>query len=201
MSIVIVNYGLGNLMSIQNMISYLGYDSVIGDDLDTITKADKLILPGVGAFDNGMQLIKKKNLLDVLNTKVLVHKVPVLGICLGMQLMCNNSEEGVSEGLSWINASVIQFNKEQVRVPHLGWNDVVVKKENPLLNKNELHSFYFVHSFHVKPTVDSDILCTTEYGNEFVSGFQKDNIYGVQFHPEKSHRFGMSLLNNFILNG
>ncbi len=199
MSIVIVNYGLGNIQSVQNMFSYLGFRSEISNDPSIIREASHLILPGVGAFDHGMKLIHNNHLFDILNEKVLIKKTPVLGICLGMQLMCKHSEEGTLPGLGWIDASVIRFRNTSIRVPHMGWNDVHIAKDNKII-QNEESSFYFVHSYHVVLNNSIDTLLTTNYGDEFVSGFQKENIFGVQFHPEKSHRFGMALLTNFIHN-
>lgn len=198
MNLVIVNYGLGNVSSIHNMLQYLGIACQVSRDISVISKADKLILPGVGSFDNGMSLIEKNNLIDILNEKVLHYKTPVLGICLGMQLMCKHSEEGSRAGLNWISADVVRFSSDApIRVPHMGWNSVCIHKNNPLLNSNEESYFYFVHAYHLSHIRDADILASTIYGYEFVSAIQHDNIFGVQFHPEKSHRFGMSLLKNF----
>jgi glutamine amidotransferase len=201
MKVVIVHYGLGNVSSIKNMLSYLGFDAVISGDESTIKQADKLILPGVGAFDHGMTHIKEKNLLDVLNNKAQIEKKPILGICLGMQLMCSKSEEGVLGGLNWFDADVIRFPKgSKIRVPHMGWNSITIKKKSHLIDSDDDQAFYFVHSYHVSTKKTDDILFTTPYGNEFTSAIHRDNIYGVQFHPEKSHRYGMALLKNFMLN-
>lgn len=201
MNTVIVNYGLGNVSSIHNMLHYLGLSSQISNDIQVIQKADKLILPGVGAFDNGMQLIYRNNLIDILHKKVFEQQTPILGICLGMQLMCRASEEGKEKGLGWMDADVIRFRRDvPIRIPHMGWNSVSVKQTNPLLTSDEEAYFYFVHSFHVDNVKSDEVIATTEYGYEFVSAFRLNNIYGVQFHPEKSHRYGMSLLKNFVLN-
>ena len=199
--ITIVDYGMGNLKSIQNMFKKAGSDTEITSDIDKIIAADKIILPGVGSFDNAMNNIKSKNFLEVLNQKVLVEKTPILGICLGMQIMCNSSEEGQLSGLSWIDAKVNKFNfsDSNFKVPHMGWNEVTPKNYNDLFAgmDNEEIKYYHVHSYFVSVTNKEEILATTNYGFDFVSSFKKDNIYGVQFHPEKSHRFGLQMLKNF----
>lgn len=198
--IVIVNYGLGNLGSIKNMLTKIGSKSIISSKPDAISRADKLILPGVGSFDRGMSNLEKLKLIPVINKKVIEEKTPILGICLGMQLMTKNSQEGKLKGLGWINADTIRFNKddEKLIIPHMGWNNIILNKNHSILNNiNRNSRFYFVHSYHVVCQNDSDILTTTNYGYDFVSAFQKNNIIGVQFHPEKSHRFGMQLLNNY----
>lgn len=198
--IVIVNYGLGNLGSIQNMLKKIGVESIISSEHDVIQKADKLILPGVGNFGKGMQEVEKDGLKDLLNKKVLVEKTPILGICLGMQLMTGESEESDLKGLGWISAKTIKFDFEgiKMKVPHMGWNTVEARNENKLIEKSEEEiRYYFVHSYYVKVSDDRHSIAKTNYGVEFDSAFQKDNIYGVQFHPEKSHKFGMKLLSNF----
>lgn len=201
--IAIVNYGLGNLGSIQNMLKKVGATNVeIAETPDQLERASKIILPGVGAFDSGMQRLKEANWIEILNKKVLIEKVPVLGICLGMQLMTNSSEEGNLPGLGWINAEVIKFRFEKdtrLKVPHMGWNIVSTAKPSSLISMSEEEKrFYFVHSYYVRAAEQSDVLLETEYGLKFVSAFEKDNILGVQFHPEKSHKFGMALFRNFI---
>jgi len=203
--LVIIDYGLGNLGSIKNMLHKIGVSAEISGDPAVIVSASKLILPGVGAFDNGMQNLIDLKLLDVLNKKVLEDKVPVLGICLGMQLMTKGSEEGLMSGLGWIDADTKRFKntiaEKKVHVPHMGWEYVKSHKESLLLK--ELYDkprFYFVHSYFVKANKEEDILFTTDYSGEFVSGFEKSNILGVQFHPEKSHKYGMKLFKNFIDN-
>jgi glutamine amidotransferase len=197
--IAIVDYGLGNLVSVKNMLKKLGVKAVITDKADEINSSPKLILPGVGSFDNGMNLIRQKNLLEVLNQKVLVEKIPVLGICLGMQLLAGCSEEGKEKGLGWIDAEVIKFkfDDNNLKIPHMGWNYINVKKENPLIHKNDKHRFYFVHSYYVKCKDDKDVLATCNYGFDFTCMVNHNNIFGAQFHPEKSLKFGMELLNNF----
>ena len=197
--IVIVDYGLGNLVSVKNMLKKLGIESTITDKKEAIEKAKKIILPGVGAFDNGMNLIKQKGLLEVLNQKATVEKIPVLGICLGMQLLTKGSEEGIEKGLGWVDAQTIKFNftDRVLKIPHMGWSYIDVKKENKLIRKEDKHRFYFVHSYYVKCNNENDIIANCNYGNEFTCILNHENIYGAQFHPEKSLKFGMELLNNF----
>ena len=197
--ITIIDYGLGNLVSVKNMLKKVGAESVITDNISEIEKAQKMILPGVGAFDNGMNLIKQKGILEVLNKKALQDKIPVLGICLGMQLLTKCSEEGVEKGLGWVDAQTIKFEfaDRALKIPHMGWSYIDVKKENKLIKQNEKHRFYFVHSYYVKCNHQSDIIATCNYGTEFTCMFNHENIYGAQFHPEKSLKFGMELLNNF----
>jgi len=201
MNIVIVDYGLGNLGSILNMLRYLNIEATISDNSSIINNAKKLILPGVGSFDNGIKNLKNSGIYDVLMQQVLVEKKPILGICLGMQLMTMNSEEGVEEGLGWIDAVTKKFDfspDSGLKVPHIGWNSI--KEENPNIIINELENmskFYFVHSYYVSCSKPLDEVCSTTFGIDFTSVFAKDNIYGCQFHPEKSHKYGMQLLKNF----
>ncbi len=198
--ITIVNYGLGNLGSIKNMLRKAGYESQITSDPETISKAEKLILPGVGSFDKGMSNINNMGLRNVLEKKALEEKVPVLGICLGMQLMCAGSEEGILQGLGWIPADVLKFRFSEyaIKVPHMGWNSARVVKENLLAEDNgEDLRYYFVHSYYARVREPKFSFMKTSYGIEFDSGVFLDNLYGVQFHPEKSHRFGMAMLTSF----
>jgi len=198
--ITIVDYGIGNLGSIQNMFKRIKVESVVTGDIDKIVAAKKILLPGVGAFDAAMQKINESGLKKVLDEKAMVEKVPVLGICLGMQLLTKSSEEGKLPGLGWIDAKTIrfQFADHSLKVPHMGWNLVYKKKESSLIKDLPGEPrFYFVHSYHVKCSNPSDVLTTTHYGIDFDSIIQHQNIYGAQFHPEKSHKFGMTLLQNF----
>lgn len=198
--IAIIDYGFGNTGSILNMLKKIGYDGIITKDLDAMKRADKLILPGVGSFDHGMQALRNLDLEKPLGEMVLIDKKPILGICLGMQLMTNSSEEGKDKGLGWIDASTIKFQvtSEHERIPHMGWNEVEVMK-NSILSQDfdATYRYYFVHSYYIKCHNKADVLLETEYIHRFTSAFQKDNIFGVQFHPEKSHKFGMKLLGNF----
>jgi imidazole glycerol-phosphate synthase subunit HisH len=199
--IVVVDAGLGNIGSVLNMLRKFSPVFMSSEDPAEIEKADKLILPGVGSFDTGMSNLKSKGILDVLNEKVLKQGTPILGICLGMQLLTRRSEEGILQGLGWIEADTIKFKPEdaELKVPHMGWNLVHENKQNKLLeNLHEESRFYFVHSYYVKCDREEDILLKTKYGFEFASAVNKNNIYGVQFHPEKSHKFGLQLLKNFI---
>ena len=200
--LAIIDYGMGNLGSIQNMLKYLGYKSFISDDPEKISEADKLILPGVGAFDNGMENLNSKGLVEILTRRVLREKVPVLGICLGMQLLSKRSGEGTLPGLGWIDAETIRFSFPEhsgLRIPHMGWNTVTAQKKSPLIEDMPPDArFYFVHSYHVTCRDPSDILLTTSYGLELTSAVERGNIYGVQFHPEKSHKYGMGILRNFM---
>ena len=200
--IVIVDYGTGNLNSVHKSLDRLGVDSIISSDPNDIDSADKLILPGVGHFGNAMANLRELNLLDALHEAVLVKQKPILGICLGMELMANRSEEGNVAGLGWIDAEMIRFNisnKKRYKVPHIGWNKIWIKK-NSLLMKNvsESSEFYFVHSYHLKINNQSDILNETQYELIYPSAIEKDNIFGVQYHPEKSHDAGEQLLRNFV---
>ena len=198
----IIDYGVGNLSSVGNMIIKSGGKPILIKNPSDLNLSERIILPGVGSFDAGMKNLKDSNLIPVLNEAVNVNKVPFIGIGLGMQLLFDTSEEGVSNGLGWVSGSVTKFsfdNNSTLKTPHMGWNTVSVKKDSILANiRDEKLRFYFVHSYHVNCTNKDNILMTTNYGNTFVSAVQNDNIFGAQFHPEKSHRFGMDLLSNFI---
>lgn len=199
--IIIVDYGIGNLQSVLNMFKKIGVKEVeISGDKEKISKATKILLPGVGAFDAGMKNLEESGLISILNKKALEEKVPVLGICLGMQLLTRKSEEGVKNGLGWIDADTVKFNlapEWKLKVPHMGWNYIKVNHANPLIDITEKNRFYFVHSYHVKCFDEKQSLATSNYGIDFTCAVNKENIYGVQFHPEKSLKFGMKLLENF----
>lgn len=199
--ITIIDYGMGNLGSIANMIKKAGHKSIITSDLEEIKNATKLILPGVGSFDNGMRNLAELGMIEVLNQKVLIEKTPILGICLGMQLMTKSSEEGKLSGLGWVDAQTKKFVSDTLKIPHMGWNIIKHQKNSHLFDEYESEKrFYFVHSYYVDANQKKDILTTTPYTHNFVSSFEKENIIGAQFHPEKSHKFGMSLLKNFLEN-
>ena len=197
----IINYGLGNLGSIQNMLKVIGEKSIISANVEELNKCDRYILPGVGAFDAGMTKLNESNLVDYIKGKTLDEHKPLLGICLGMQLLGRRSEEGNQEGLGLIPFENIRFRlaNSNLKVPHMGWDIVEFKQESPLLRKLEgTQRYYFVHSYHALCDSKDNILMTCDYGYEFAAAVIKDNIMGVQFHPEKSHDFGMALLNNFV---
>lgn len=202
--ITIVDYGMGNTGSVSNMIKKVGGSSKITSDAKELQKAQKILLPGVGAFDNAIKNLKKLALWDVIIDKAMIEKVPVMGICLGMQLLTKGSEEGDLEGFGFVDAYTSKFGflNEKLPIPHMGWNSIKQKKESKLfLDDNDAHRrFYFVHSYAVNCNCQDDILTTTFYGYDFVSSFEKNNIIGCQFHPEKSHRYGMNLFQNFVEN-
>lgn len=200
--ITIVDYGLGNLGSVENMLRHLGVATNRSGEPEVVRDASKLLLPGVGAFDRGMRNLRDSGLVAALDEAVRQRGVPLLGICLGMQLLMERSEEGDEPGLGWIQGGVQRFvfpsGNEQLKVPHMGWNTVRALRPSPLLDKlPQASRFYFVHAFHVTPERPEDVILQASYGLEFAAGIARDNVYGVQFHPEKSHRFGMRLLESF----
>ena len=200
--ITIVNYGMGNIGSIANMLKKIGAEACVSGDPAAIACADKLILPGVGAFDNGMANLTQRGLIPALTEAVLQRRAPILGLCLGMQLFGRRSEEGRVAGLGWIDGECIRFRFEgeqaRLKIPHMGWNQVqIASRPSPLQGMPEHTRFYFVHSYHMRCADPAAVLTTTDYGGRFVSGVMRDNIIGLQFHPEKSHRFGMELFRNF----
>jgi glutamine amidotransferase len=200
--IIIVDYGMGNLNSVKRKLCRLNANATISSDINDIKSADKIILPGVGHFKKAMESLKSIDLITVLNEQVLINKKPILGICLGMQLMAKKSEEGDTEGLGWFDADVVKFKIKDTlkyKIPHTGWNEIMISKSSSLMkNIPDLSEFYFVHSFHLEPRNKTDILNETEFECHFVSAIEKDNIFGVQYHPEKSHDIGEILLKNFI---
>lgn len=200
--IAIVDYGMGNIGSIANMLRKIGAEAVVSADPEVIGSADRLILPGVGAFRHGMAHLEERGLLPVLNRRVLEDRVPILGICLGMQLFTRRSEEGDAQGLGWLDAETRRFRQADVpaslRIPHMGWNTVTATRAHPVFDDMPAEPrFYFVHSYHVVCADEDLVLGRTVHGHEFTSVVQRDNILGMQFHPEKSHRFGLRLLQNF----
>lgn len=194
---------MGNIASIENMLKKIGVKSIVTSDPAVIAEAEKIILPGVGSFDYGMNNLNQLGITEILKKKVLVEKTPILGICLGMQLLTKGSEEGVLPGLGFINAQTVKFtNKqldEEIKIPHMGWNYIEVNNKSILFDDIEEEvRFYFVHSYYVKCEENKSVLAYTNYGKKFASVIGEDNIFGVQFHPEKSHRYGMNLLKNFV---
>ena len=201
--IVIVDYHTGNLNSIKRTLDRIGCLSVISSQTKDIIQADKIILPGVGHFAKAMANLKELGLHDALNEAVLIKQKPVLGICLGMELMGMTSEEGDPQGLQWLDAEAVRFKFSVTttwyKVPHMGWNRIQIKKASALMKDVEdLSEFYFAHSYHLKINDRSDLLTETEYGVSFPSSIERQNIFGVQYHPEKSHRAGVQVLKNFI---
>lgn len=201
--LTILDYQVGNLASIKNMLKKIGVEARISSDIEEINSADKLILPGVGAFDTCALKLQQSGLLTIINKKVLEDKTPVLGVCVGMQLLAEGSEEGDLPGLGWIKGRIVKFKKsllpEGFKIPHMGWTDVMPCKSSKLFD--DMHDeprFYFVHSYHVEPDDSADTLVEANYGYTFAAGIERQNIMGVQFHPEKSHKFGMKLLANFV---
>lgn len=188
------------------MLQRIGFSEVvISGKTEDIAAADKLILPGVGHFDYGMAHLRNASFFELLNNKVLVDKIPILGICLGAQLLLSGSEEGITPGLSWIEGFSTKFNAEKLpthlKIPHVGWNEVNPLKNSALLRDlPEDPRYYFVHSFHMTCTNAEHHLLSANYGYPFIAGVEKDNILGVQFHPEKSHKYGLALLKNFVTN-
>lgn len=203
--ITIVDYGMGNLGSIANIIRKVGGDAQITADPAVIAAATKLVLPGVGAFDTGMRNLRGCGLIEVLERRVLRDGVPILGLCLGMQLFTRSSEEGAEPGLGWIDARTVRFHLRPehsgLKIPHMGWNLLRAERESPLLRGLAADArFYFVHSFHLECADAALALATTTHGYRFACGVARGNIMGLQFHPEKSHRFGMQIFRNYLEN-
>ena len=201
--ISILNYGLGNVGSVIRMVEKMGGIAIKIASPDEIHQAEKIILPGVGHFDHGMRLLQEKGLVTEIQA-IAKQGIPILGICLGMQLLFNNSEEGTATGLGLISGKVIKFNDptRALRIPHMGWNEVDVQKENPLIpthiEQETKPRFYFVHSYHAVCQNIEDVLATVHYGTDVTAAVSRGNIYGAQFHPEKSHRFGMDMIKRFV---
>ena len=200
--VAIVDYGMGNLHSVKRKLDRIGVHAKLTSEPGEVLRADKLLLPGVGHFGQAMEHLGTLGLVPALHEAVVVRKTPVLGICLGMQLFARRSEEGDVEGLGWIDADVVRFDVDDTRrfkVPHMGWNGVRIARSSPLLEGvTEQTEFYFVHAYHMVCRDTGDVLCDTDYGYPFTSVVQRENLYGVQFHPEKSHDAGEFLLRNFL---
>lgn len=200
--VAIVDYGMGNLHSVKRKLERIGVHGELTSEPDDLVRADKLLLPGVGHFGKAMEHLTTLGLIPALHEAAVVRKTPILGICLGMQLFARESEEGGADGLGWIDADVVRFSIDDSRrhkVPHMGWNGVRIARSSPLLQGvTDQTEFYFVHAYHVVCRDPGDVLCDTDYGYPFTSVVQRENIYGVQFHPEKSHEAGEALLRNFL---
>jgi glutamine amidotransferase len=199
--VAIVDYGMGNLHSVKRKLEKIGVHPQLTSDPDELLRADKLVLPGVGHFGKAMEHLITMGLVVALEEAVLGRKTPILGICLGMQLLACRSEEGGANGLGWIDADVVRFDIEDrwLKVPQMGWNSIHPARSSPLLaGVTEQTEFYFVHAYHVVCRDAGDVLCETDYGYPFTSAVQRENLYGVQFHPEKSHDAGELLLRNFL---
>lgn len=200
--IVIIDYGLGNLYSVAGAVKKLGYKPLISGKIEDIRKADKLILPGVGAFADGIKNLARLNLIDALTELVIKKKKPILSICLGLQLMSKESFEfGHHKGLGWIDSSVVvlETKNKELRVPHVGWDELVQTKESILYEGIPQDAlFYYVHSFHLDCKDSKIVIGKCNYGVEFTAAIQQDNIYGTQFHPEKSQIYGLNLLKNYL---
>ena len=196
----IVDYGMGNLRSVKKKLDRIGAPAFISAKPDELIKSDKLILPGVGHFANAIRA-KARGLWDYLNKEVLISKKPILGICLGMQLMAKHSEEGDAEGFGWFDANIIKFkiqDRLKYKIPNMGWENAMIQKESIIMKNIDPEAvFYFVHSYHIHCNNEQDVLTDSEYEYVFTSAIQKDNIFGTQFHPEKSHDSGERLFRNF----
>jgi len=201
--ICIIDYGLGNSGSLINMCQKIGYNATFTNDVNTIKAATHLVLTGVGAFDSGMKNLKERGLIEPLHEAVIERQTPVLGICLGAQLMLEGSDEGSLPGLGWVKGRVRKFKgSHEVKVPHMGWNSLIqIDQQQLYLNMPDYPPrFYFVHSYYFDPENRKDISAWCHYGFNFAAAFERKNIKGVQFHPEKSHKFGTQLLINFFCN-
>jgi glutamine amidotransferase len=200
--IVVIDYGMGNTASIANMIKHIGGEAIVSSEISAVEKAKNLILPGVGAFDNAVRKLQSSGLYAIIEQKVREGMGSLLGICLGMQLLFDASEEGLLPGFGFIPGTVKRFlfeeRNKKLKVPHMGWNDTYSKRENDLFSKLETPRFYFVHSYHPVPVNKDHILAMCNYGYPFVCAVQSKKVIGVQFHPEKSHRFGMQFFRNYL---
>ena len=200
--IALIDYGVGNIRAFANIYKRLDIPVKIARSVEDLTDATKLILPGVGAFDHAMEQLEQSGMRPRLDELVIQNKLPVVGICVGMQMLAQSSDEGNLPGLNWIDASVKKFDESKIsystHLPHMGWNDVKPVKENGILKGLETDAkFYFLHSYYFHCNDPRDTIATTDYGIEFACAVNNNNIYGVQFHPEKSHQYGICLLNNF----
>ncbi len=202
--ITLIDYGVGNIFAFQNVYKRLNIPTKIAKSIEDLIDAQKLILPGVGSFDYAMKRLNNSGMREKLDELVLVQKIPVIGICVGMQMMGNWSEEGSEEGLKWIDGDILKFDEKLIqhrtKLPHMGWNDVMPVRDHPLFDGLEKEAiFYFLHSFFFKCNNPTDSIAISDYGVSFSAAVYKDNIYGIQFHPEKSHQYGEKLLHNFAM--
>lgn len=200
--ITLIDYGVGNIFAFQNVYKRLDIPTKIAKTAADLEDAKKLILPGVGAFDYAMEQLNSSGMRHKLDELVLVNKIPIIGICVGMQMMGNRSDEGTSEGLKWIDADILKFDEslilQRTKLPHMGWNDVSPIDGHPLFEGLEKEAiFYFLHSYYFKCNNIVDSIAISDYGIPFTSAVNADNVYGIQFHPEKSHQYGEILLHNF----
>lgn len=200
--ITLVNYGLGNIQAFVNIYKRLNIPVVVADTADELQQAEKIILPGVGAFDWAMTRLNESGMRACLDDLVMVQKRPVLGVCVGMQMMARRSDEGQLAGLDWIDAEVKRFDEatftQKTHLPHMGWNDVLPKRTDCLFKGMETSPrFYFLHSYYFSPVKADDVLAVTDYNGPFASAVRSGNVFGTQFHPEKSHQWGIQLLKNF----
>ncbi len=200
--IEIIDYGLGNTQAFVNIYQRLDIPVGLAKKAEDLSEATHIILPGVGAFDWAMSRLDMSGMLEMLNHLVIDKKIPVLGVCVGMQIMAKSSEEGTSDGLGWIDADVRRFDAEYMQktisLPHMGWNDVESRDNSDLFNDMGKDArFYFLHSYYFSPNNASNVIASTVYGKQFAAAVRRDNVYGVQFHPEKSHSWGIQLLKNF----
>ena len=200
--VIIVDYNSGNIGSVINMFKYIGVDAELTNDPDEIRNAERLILPGVGNFSYGMKQLEDSGLIPILNDVVLNKKTPILGICLGAQLMTLKSEEGMVNGLGWLDAVVEKFkfsSEENIKLPNIGWRDISIEKESILFNNMYANPrFYFVHSYRMNSNNTKDVLAKSSYNIDFTAALEKENIYALQFHPEKSHKYGLEVFKNFV---
>jgi len=202
--ITIIDYGSGNINAIKNIYERLNIHCEFAVSIEQIEKADHIILPGVGAFDETISTLRSKDFFNILSNRVLIDKVPILGICVGMQMLADSSEEGILKGLGWISGKVKKFDKNLIpdkpKIPHLGWNSIGISRNSPLfMDVNPKVGFYFVHSFYYECADEANVIAKCEYGKVFHASVNHENIYGVQFHPEKSHENGIQLLKNFSM--
>lgn len=201
MHVVILDYGIGNVGSLSNMLNSIGVSNTCSSSLSELKRATHIIIPGVGSFDHGMTKIRSLDSFDILEKLILTEKIPILGICLGMQMFCTKSEEGTLPGLGWVDALVkkFSFNISDLKVPHMQWNQISENNIPTLFDNFTVRpKFYFVHSYYVLPSSNITYTASSEYSFKFCSAFKFDNIFGVQFHPEKSHNYGKQLFKNFL---